>query len=95
MANRSRRAGLVALATATLIAVAGQCPSTAQAQPEGLKTRNVTDGSTSFVQVTNPGGPRLSYSPDSGMKLITRRTSAATLAFKDMNANGSLETWED
>lgn len=95
MANPSRRTGLVALATATLIAVAGQCPSTAQAQPDGLQTRTVADGSTSFVQVTNPGGPRLSYSPDSGMKLITRRTSAATLAFKDMNANGRLEAWED
>ena len=59
-------------------------------------TREVTDGKTTFTVVTNPGdGPVLSYGADSGIKLLTEEVDGQTIAFKDMNANGTLDTWED
>lgn len=66
------------------------------AQPDTYTTRDVTDGTTAFVVVDNPGdGPTLSYSKDGGVKLLDETTDGKTYAFKDMNANGKLDAWED
>lgn len=59
-------------------------------------TRKVTDGTTTFVLVDNPGdGPDLSYGTESGFTLLEETDGDLTYAFKDMNSNGSLDTWED
>ncbi|WP_084078852.1 glycoside hydrolase family 3 N-terminal domain-containing protein [Demequina sp. NBRC 110057] len=59
-------------------------------------TRDVTDGTTEFTIVTNPdGGAQLSYSKDGGMTLLEEEVDGQTLAFKDMNANGELDAFED
>ncbi|KRD36378.1 glycoside hydrolase family 3 [Oerskovia sp. Root918] len=92
--------GAAALSAIALIAVAG-CTSGTPDENEtndssAFTTREVTDGKTEFVVVTNPGdGPVLSYGADSGIELLTEEVDGKKLAFKDMNANGSLDTWED
>lgn len=59
-------------------------------------TRDVSDGTTDFVVVENPnGGATLSYSAEGPIELIEVKDGSDTLAFKDMNANGELDTWED
>jgi len=63
---------------------------------DGFTTRDVTDGRTEFVVVTNPGdGATLSYGKDSGVELVTEEVDGTELAFKDLNANGELDPWED
>lgn len=63
---------------------------------ESYTSREVTDGTTTFVVVENPdGGPVLSYGAESGVTLLEEEVDGATYAFKDMNANGELDTWED
>ncbi|SDL24571.1 glycoside hydrolase family 3 N-terminal domain-containing protein [Tessaracoccus oleiagri] len=58
--------------------------------------REVTDGTTTFKVVDNPGdGPDLSYSADGGVTLLEEEIDGETYAFKDMNGNGELDTWED
>ena len=47
--------------------------------------------SDDFVLVTNRGGRQLAYAPESGVKLLT----VNGLAFKDLNKNGTLDTYED
>lgn len=62
----------------------------------GFTTREVTDGTTTFTVVENPAGaPTLSYSPDSGVELLTEQIDGVDHAFKDMNGNGELDVWED
>ena len=59
-------------------------------------TSEVTDGTTTFVLVDNPAdGPNLSYATDSGFTLLEETEGDLTYAFKDMNGNGTLDTWED
>lgn len=59
-------------------------------------TREVSDGTTDFVVVENPGdGPTLSYSADGSVTLLEEEIDGSTYAFKDMNANGELDVWED
>lgn len=83
-------AGLVA---AALVGPAG--PAGAQSLPEPTQ-RTVTDGTTTFTVVTNPnGGATLSYVPGGAVTLLSVDTPSARLAFKDLNANGKLDTWED
>lgn len=70
--------------------------TTPTAQPAMYETREVTDGKTAFVVVDNPGdGATLSYGVDSGVTLLDEVVDGSTYAFKDMNANGELDTWED
>ncbi|WP_062302137.1 glycoside hydrolase family 3 N-terminal domain-containing protein [Demequina subtropica] len=69
---------------------------TAEAATGKYTTTEVTDGTTTFVKVDNPGdGPDLTYGVDSGVTLIDEEIDGATYAFKDMNGNGTLDTWED
>ncbi|MDF2847866.1 MAG: glycoside hydrolase family 3 protein [Oerskovia sp.] len=92
--------GAAALSAIALIAVAG-CTSGTSDENESkggnaFTTREVTDGKTDFVVVTNPGdGPVLSYGADSGIELLTEEVDGKKSAFKDMNGNGTLDTWED
>lgn len=95
-ANRALRLGRVygtaAMAGVVVMTLAGCTPK----EPEKYTTREVTDGRTSFVIVDNPGdAPTLSYSPDSGIELLDEVVGVDTVAFKDMNANGELDKWED
>lgn len=49
-----------------------------------------------IYRVENPnGGPRLSFSPDSGVKLLEVQDGMFTYAFKDLNRNGVLDPYED
>jgi len=69
---------------------------TPTAQPASYETREVADGTTTFTVVDNPGdGPTLSYGSGSGVTLLEEVVDGSTYAFKDMNANGTLDTWED
>jgi beta-glucosidase len=46
---------------------------------DSFTTRDVTDGKTEFVVVTNPGdGPVLSYGKDSGIELLEEEIDGAT-----------------
>lgn len=89
--------GTAAVAGFALLALAGcTASSTDDAPMEGFTTREVTDGTTTFVVVENPGGgATLSYAKDGPMQVIEVEDGNTTLAFKDMNANAELDTWED
>lgn len=101
--NNSRRVmqGAAALTGIAMIALAG-CSSDgaddgkSAGTDASYTTAEVTDGTTKFTVVTNPGNaPVLSYGTDSGIKLLSEKVDGNTVAFKDMNANGKLDTWED
>ncbi|HMR49047.1 MAG TPA: glycoside hydrolase family 3 N-terminal domain-containing protein [Arachnia sp.] len=67
-----------------------------QATDTTFGTAELTDGTTTFVVVDNPGdGPTLSYAKDSGFTVLEEKDGDVTYAFKDMNGNGTLDTWED
>lgn len=93
--------GAAALTGIALLAVAGCSGSTpadgaSENATGAFTTREVTDGTTTFTVVTNPGdGPVLSYGADSGIEILSEEVDGSTLAFKDMNGNGTLDTWED
>ncbi|HSO70123.1 MAG TPA: hypothetical protein VLQ67_10840, partial [Arachnia sp.] len=71
-------------------------PTSEQTVTGTYTEREVTDGSTAFMVVENPGeGPTLSYGAESGITLLEEEIEGATYAFKDMNANGELDAWED
>ncbi|MFN3865425.1 MAG: glycoside hydrolase family 3 N-terminal domain-containing protein [Demequina sp.] len=71
-------------------------PTESAASESTYTEREVSDGTTDFVVVDNPGdGPTLSYSAEGGVTLLEEEIDGATYAFKDMNANGTLDTWED
>lgn len=90
-----------ALATVVvgLVAVSGTlvtAPGAGAADLTGPTERSVSDGKTTFSVVTNPkGGATLSYVPDGAVKLLREKTDSGELAFKDMNANGKLDAWEE
>jgi beta-glucosidase len=95
-ARTRNAAAVVAVAALGLTACTGGSPDEDATGGDAYTTREVTDGTTTFVVVDNPGdGKTLSYSKDSGVELITEDVDGATTAFKDMNANGKLDTWED
>lgn len=49
-----------------------------------------------IYRVENPnGGPRLSFSPNSGVQLLEVQDGPFTYAFKDLNRNGVLDPYED
>lgn len=55
-----------------------------------------SDGKTEFYVVTNPNnGEVLSYSANSGMRLLEITSDGYTYAFKDMDNDGKLDVWED
>jgi beta-glucosidase len=86
----------VAACVGAALALTGCTSDPAEDDTGGFTTREVTDGRTTFVVVENPdGGPTLSYGPDSGVTLLTEQVDGVEHAFKDMNANGTLDVWED
>ena len=89
-------AALVGLALALTGCSGGTDDGDDGASGDGFTTREVSDGRTTFVVVENPGdGPTLSYSPDSGVELLTEEVDGVEHAFKDMNGSGELDVWED
>lgn len=85
--------GAAALTGLALLVVAG---CTGDAPEDTFTTREVTDGTTTFTVVTNPGdGPVLSYVADGPVALLPVEDGGLTYAVKDMNANGVLDRWED
>ncbi|WP_198928291.1 glycoside hydrolase family 3 N-terminal domain-containing protein [Tessaracoccus sp. ZS01] len=99
-------AGVAAMALSGCTAAPAQqgtqspTPSAAQSVSEtttgDYTEREVNDGTTTFKVVDNPGdGPTLSYGAESGVTLLEEEIEGAMYAFKDMNANGELDTWED
>jgi beta-glucosidase len=100
---RRRNGGYVksaaAVAGLALFALTACSPSSSDEDTQAgdsFTTREVTDGKTEFVVVTNPGdGPVLSYGKDSGVELLTEEIDGKEYAFKDMNGNGELDVWED
>lgn len=98
--RRDRRSSSFTAAAAVagfaLVAVAGCTSGSTSAKDTSYTTRDVTDGTTAFVVVDNPGdGKTLSYGKDSGITLLEEKVDGKTYAFKDMNANGTLDAWED
>ena len=91
--------GAAAVAGLALFALTACSPSSSDEDTQAgdsFTTREVTDGKTEFVVVTNPGdGPVLSYGKDSGVELLTEEIDGKEYAFKDMNGNGELDVWED
>lgn len=91
--------GAAAVAGLALFALTACSPSSSDEDSsagDSFTTREVTDGKTEFVVVTNPGdGPALSYGKDSGVELLTEEVDGKEYAFKDMNGNGELDVWED
>lgn len=86
----------IALATGFGLAITLSGCTFGEAEASTYTTREVSDGTTDFVVVTNPkGGAELSYSAEGGIELLEVEDGGTTLAFKDMNANGELDTWED
>lgn len=65
-------------------------------EPAAYTSREATDGTTDFVVVENPkGGATLSYSADSPIEILDVEDEGSTYAFKDLNSNGELDTFED
>jgi beta-glucosidase len=53
-------------------------------------------GSAVHAVAANPnGGPVLGYARNSGLALLSVKEGKHTYVFKDMNANGALDVWED
>ena len=73
--------------TAAVMLAATALPALA----EGGKKYTETDTGDGWIQVVNEGGATLGYSPLSGKSLI----EADGFAFKDLNGNGALDTYED
>ena len=91
-----RTAAAVTGLALALTACTGGDPDDRETSADGYTTREVTDGTTTFVVVDNPGdGKTLSYGKDSGIELVTENVDGKELAFKDLNGNGELDTWED
>ncbi len=87
--------GVAALTGVALLTAAG-CTGGDVEDPDVFTTREVTDGTTTFLVVTNPGdGPVLSSGAGSPVTLLPVEVGGRTSAFKDMNANGTLDLWED
>lgn len=71
-------------------------PSESAGAADAYTSREVSDGTTDFVVVENPnGGAQLSYSAEGPIELLDVEEDGFTYAFKDMNGNGELDTWED
>lgn len=99
--RRDRKAyvkGAAAVAGLALVLTActGGGDTKDEASGNAFTTKDVTDGTTTFVLVDNPGdAPDLSYGKDSKITLLSEEVDGKTVAFKDMNGNGELDTWED
>lgn len=65
-------------------------------EPAAYTSRDATDGTTDFVVIENPhGGATLSYSADSSIEILEVEENGSTYAFKDLNGNDKLDTFED
>ena len=62
-----------------------------EASADSAAKYEVTDTGKGFSVVTQEGGKQLSFSNDSGLQLL----EDDGYAFKDLNRNGELDTYED
>ncbi|MCD4558205.1 glycoside hydrolase family 3 N-terminal domain-containing protein [Schaalia sp. lx-100] len=100
--RKVRGTGAVAAVGAVAFVLAG-CSSANNTQASGesnaaktFTTQELTDGKTEFTRVVNPnGGATLSFATGGSMKVIEVVDGDYTYAFKDMNANGTLDPFED
>ncbi len=71
-------------------------PAASLGQSTGAAFQTVPFESEGFVRIINPNnGPTLSYSPQSGVSLLSIEDGGYTYAFKDLNRNGQLDEYED
>lgn len=83
---------IAALTAAGMVATVTACSFA----PQEYTVAELSDGNTDFSVVTNPnGGATLSFSAEGGIELLEVQADGDTYAFKDMNSNGTLDTWED
>lgn len=97
--------GAFVVAGVAALALAGCTPDdsatsgesgTASGDANTYSTREVTDGVTTFTVVDNPNnGTKLSFGSEGAFALLEEKDGDFTYAFKDMNGNGKLDTWED
>ncbi|WP_026460986.1 glycoside hydrolase family 3 N-terminal domain-containing protein [Schaalia suimastitidis] len=93
--------GAIATVGAVAVVLAGcTAANDTQSATEGSETTytstELTDGKTAFTRVVNPnGGAVLSYATGGQMKIVEAQDGDYTYAFKDINGNGSLDTFED
>ncbi|MFV0252907.1 MAG: glycoside hydrolase family 3 N-terminal domain-containing protein [Beutenbergiaceae bacterium] len=91
--------GAAVFAAGALLITAG-C-STGNGEGDGAQaagdytTTAMTDGTTSYTLVDNPGGATLSFATDGPIGIVEEEVDGALLAFKDANANGELDPFED
>ena len=99
MSRRNFRAVATAAAATSLAACAGnqQVPEEEAAEPEATEEPeatgpfNETESGFGYNVIEQEGGPRLSYSPESGMKIL----EIDGLAFKDFEGTGELVPYAD
>ena len=80
-----------AASAALLVALAASAMSTAFATEASAAKYEVIETEWGFNKVEQDGGKTLSYSPTSGVTLL----EDDGYAFKDLNQNGTLDTYED
>lgn len=80
---------IFAVSLAAAICVGGMTQSNAAGHADKKWAETTTNDG--YNVVVNQKGPALGYSPKSGVKLLT----VDGLAFKDLNRNGKLDTFED
>lgn len=102
MENISKRICALLLAATITLSIFSGCNKTEEAtkdQPSNntptntTQTNQTTEEATpdGWVKVTNIDGPVLGYMPESGVSILT----VDGKAFKDLNKNGELDTYED
>lgn len=90
--RRKLNRGLAFAATAAMLASNMTIGVFAEeASADSAKKYEVTDTGKGFSVVTQEDGKKLSYSNDSGLQLV----EDDGYAFKDLNRNGKLDTYED
>ncbi|MDR2619879.1 MAG: hypothetical protein LBC29_01945 [Propionibacteriaceae bacterium] len=88
--------GALVFACAAAFVLSGCSDDSSDDPAKKYTTREASDGVTTFTIVENPnGGLTLSYGAEAGFKLLEEKQDGYTYAFKDMNGNGKLDTWED
>jgi len=86
--KKTKKVSSLMLATAMAVS---SVSSAAMAEETEGKKYEVVENAGGFNQVIQEGGKKLSYSPESGVTLL----EDDGFAFKDLNQNGELDTYED
>ncbi|MFV0426123.1 MAG: glycoside hydrolase family 3 N-terminal domain-containing protein [Beutenbergiaceae bacterium] len=94
--------GAAVFAAGSLLLVAGCTTGTDDSDANGsdaasgdYTTTEMTDGTTSYTLVENPDGATLSFATGGPIGIVEEEVDGVVLAFKDSNANGELDPFED